>query len=298
MNGMDYRQLQTFLAVADLLHMTRAAERLGYAQSSVTAHVRSLEDELGVPLFERLSKRITLTEAGRRFRPYALKLVVTTEEGRAAAQEQEQVQGLVRVGAPESLCAYRLPQVLRNFRAQHPKVQLLLQSGTCSQLRGGVRDGTIDLSLLLDEVRPEPDLILTSLMAEPIVVVAYPWHRLAGTEPVGPSDLRGEPIIHTEAGCSYRNRFDAILAEAGIPLDPSMEFTSIEAIKQCVMAGLGLAVLPRIACTAELAEGGLVELGWAGPAIAMETQVLYHRDKWLSPALASFLTVVHQTLGR
>jgi DNA-binding transcriptional LysR family regulator len=292
----DYRQLQTFLVVADLLHVTRAAERLGYAQSSVTAHVRALEEELGVPLFERLGKRITLTEAGRRFRPYALKLVALTEEGRSAAQEQQEVQGLLRIGAPESLCAYRLPAVFRSIRTRFPKVQLLLQTGTCGQLRAGLRDGSIDLSLLLDEVHPEPDLIQESLTTEPISLVGYPWHPLVG-RPVSPADLRGASVIHTEAGCSYRNRFEAILAEAGVAPESSMVFTSIEAIKQCVMAGLGLAVLPRVACMNELAEGALVELDWAGPPIAMETQVIYHRDKWLSPAMIAFLEVVSQTLG-
>jgi DNA-binding transcriptional LysR family regulator len=296
MNTVDYRQLQTFLVVADLLHMTRAAERLGYAQSSVTAHVRALEEELGVPLFERLGKRIALTEAGRRFRPYALKLVALAEEGRAAAQEQHQIQGLLRIGAPESLCTYRLPAVLRRIRTRHPKLQLLLQTGTCGPLRACLRDGSIDVCLLLDEVSPEPDLVQLALPPEPIILVAYPWHHLVG-RPVGPADLRTETVIRTEAGCSYRSRFEAILDEAGVACDASMVFTSIEAIKQCVMAGLGLAVLPRIACTAELAEGALVEIDWAGPPLTMETQILYHRDKWLSPAMTAFLDVVRETLG-
>lgn len=293
---MDYRQVQTFLVVADLLHVTRAAERLGYAQSSVTAHVRALEEELGVPLFERLGKRITLTEAGRRFRPYALKLVAMTEEGRAVAQTQHEVQGLLRIGAPESLCAYRLPAVLRSIRTRFPKVQLQILTGTCAQLRASLRDGSVDLFIALDLVHPEPDLVHETLTPEPISLVAYPWHPLVG-RPVGPEELQDQSVIQTEAGCSYRDRFEAILAEAGVEPEPAMVFTSIEAIKQCVMAGLGLSLLPRIACMNELAEGALIELDWAGPPIDMETQVIYHRDKWHSPAMTAFLDVVRQTLG-
>lgn len=293
---MDYRQVQTFLVVADLLHVTRAAEQLGYAQSSVTAHVRALEEELGVPLFERLGKRIALTEAGRRFRPHAQKLLALTEEGRAAAQAQHQVQGLLRIGAPESLCAYRLPAVLRSFQARFPKVQLQIETGTCAHLRAGLRAGSIDLFIALDEVRAEPDLLHRSLTPEPICLVAYPWHPLAG-RPVGPADLRGESVIQTEAGCSYREVFESILAAAGEETEATMVFTSIEAIKQCVMAGLGISLLPRVACLNELAEGALVELDWAGPPIAMATQLIYHRDKWLSPAMTAFIDVVGQTLG-
>lgn len=296
MIAMDYRQVQTFLVVADLLHVTRAAERLGYAQSSVTAHVRTLEEELGVPLFERLGKRITLTEAGRRFRPHAQKLVALTEEGRAAAQAQHEVQGLLRIGAPDSLCAYRLPAVLRSIRMRYPKIQLQIQTGTCAQLRAGLREGSIDLFIALDEVRPEPDLLHLSLLPEPISLVAFPWHPLAG-RPVGPLELRGQSVIHTEAGCSYRERFEAILAAAGVEPESAMVFNSIEAIKQCVMAGLGLSVLPRIACMGELEEGALVELDWVGPPIAMATQVIHHRDKWISPAMSAFMGVVSQTLG-
>lgn len=297
MISLDYRQVQTFLVVAELLHMTRAAERLGYAQSSVTAHVRTLEEELGVPLFERLGKRITLTEAGRRFRPYALKLVATVEEGRTAAQAQHEVQGLLRIGAPESLCAYRLPAVLRSFRTRLPKVQLQIQTGTCTQLRASLRDGSVDLFIALDLVHPDSDLIQETLAPEPISLVAYPWHPLVG-RPIGPIDLADQSVIQTEAGYSYRECFEGILANAGVSPEPAMVFTSIEAIKQCVMAGLGLSLLPRIACMNELAEGALVELDWVGPPLDMETQVIYHREKWLSPAMNAFLSLVRQTLGQ
>lgn len=296
---MDLRHLQTFLTVADLLNFTRAAEMLGYAQSSVTGQIRALEEEVGQPLFERLGRRVALTEAGRRFRPYAAQMMNLAREAVQASAEADSFRGTLTIGAAESLCVFRLPGVLRTFRRRYPRVQLQLQAGGCTALREGLRAGTLDVALLLDYEREEPpDLVVRSLVQEQVSLVAYPWHPLVTRPSVLPEDLDGEPLIHTEAESTYRIRFDQVLATAGVEPGSVMEFNSIEAIKQCVMAGLGIAVVPTVTCVAEFEQGSLVELNWAGPSVAVVTQLAYHRDKRISPAMAAFLEAVMGALVR
>lgn len=296
MGKLDLRQLQSFTVVADLLNFTRAAEALGYAQSSVTAQIRTLEEEVGYPLFDRLGKRVILTEAGRRFRPYASQILALAGEAQQATQEADHFRGTLRIGAAESLCVFRLPAVFRQYRARYPKVQIQLQAGGCQALRDDLRSGALDVALFLDDPREEADLVLRPLIQEPISLVAYPWHPLASAEKVLPEHLVGQSLIHTEAESTYRVQFDKIIARAGVEPVSVMEFNSIEAIKQCVMAGLGLAVLPYMTCASEFEQGSLVELPWAGPPIQSVTLMGYHKNKRITPALAAFLEVVQQTL--
>jgi len=109
-------------------------------------------------------------------------------------------------------------------------------------------------------------------------------------------DLEGEPLLLTEPGCSYRAPFERALAAAGCCPESVMEFGSVEAIKQCVMAGMGIAILPEVTITSELAQGRLAALDWAGPACGIGTHMVWHRDKWLSPALRAFLGVAREVL--
>ncbi|MDF2630004.1 MAG: transcriptional regulator [Symbiobacteriaceae bacterium] len=297
--AVDLRNLQSFLSVADHLNFTRAAEALGYAQSTITGQIRALEEEIGQPLFERLGKRVALTEAGRRLRPYAAQMVSLAREAAQVSAGADSFRGALIIGAAESHCVFRLPAVLRTFRLRFPQVQLQLHAGGCTALREGLRSGEIDLALLIAAQGEEPpDLVVRNLIAERISVVAYPWHPLATARQVMPADLTGAPLIHTEAESTYRIAFDRVLAAHGVKPGPIMEFNSVEAIKQCVMAGLGIAVLPHVTCAAEFEQGSLVELDWAGPAISVATQLVYHRDKRISPAMGAFIEAVQQSLVR
>lgn len=290
---MELRTLQTFSAVADALSFTRAAEALGYAQSSVTAQVKALESELGVPLFERLGKRVVLTEAGERLRTYAGKLIQLEEEARLAVSGTVEPSGTLHIGAPESQCTYRLPPLLAEFRRRHPRVKLIFRPGSCNDLRRSVLDGVLDVAFTTEPDPRHPGLHTWTLATEQIRVLAHPDHPLASRRRVTPGDLAGEVVLHTEADCAYRQLFDRLLAEAGVRPEVAIEFTSIEAIKQSALAGMGIAVLPEIAVETEVAQGRLALLPLS-PAITIDTQVLWHKDKWLSPALDAFLRMVHE----
>jgi DNA-binding transcriptional LysR family regulator len=294
---MDLRQLSTFTAVANARSFTRAALALNYAQSSVTAQIQALEEELGVPLFDRLGRRVALTDAGRRLQEYAARLLALAEETRAAVVASAEPTGEVVIGVSESLCTYRLPPLLRAYRQRYPRVQLLLHSLPVSDRWRGVLDGTMDAGLSLGTDAPQPGLVIEPLAREPLVVIAAPDHALAGAKRVAPADLEGEPVLLTEGSCGYRGLFEGALSRAGVHPGTTLEFGSVEAIKQCVMAGLGIAVLPEMVVHEELAQGRLVALRWSEPDFAIRTHLAWHKDKWQSPALRAFLETVREVLG-
>ena len=131
---MEVRQLQTFCILAEELNFTRTAERVFTVQSNVTSQIKSLEAELGYPLFDRLAKRVFLTEAGRRFRPYAEKALAAMDEGYRAVKFGTEPAGPLRIYAPESVLTYRLPEVLKQFRKRYPKVELIFRPESDNKL--------------------------------------------------------------------------------------------------------------------------------------------------------------------
>ncbi|MBD0380829.1 LysR family transcriptional regulator [Paenibacillus sedimenti] len=294
---MELKQLQTFRAVATELSFTRAAEVLAYAQSSVTAQIQGLEQQFGVPLFNRLGKRVAITEEGKRLLFYAERMLQLADEAQLAVRGDDEPSGTLRIGAPESLFTYRLPPILREFRSRCPKVELHFKPDFYPGhlgLRREVMQGTVDVALFFNYPRLSDTLIVEQLLQETLLLIAEPDHPLTRLETVLPGKLEGEVILLTEAGCTYRELFEQILRGANVHPATKLEFASVEAIKQCVMAGMGIGFLPEIAVRAEISSGRMTALRWSGEELSVVTHLAWHKDKWISPALRVFLELVKQ----
>lgn len=201
---MELKQLETFLVVARHLHFTRAARELGYVQSSVTAHVKALEAELGVALFERLGRRVVLTDSGRELCAHARVLLGQAEQAReavrGAGEDPDQVRGTLRIAAPESLCAHHLPPVLRAVRERFPLLRLAFQPAARGPLLDALAEGTIDAGFLQEEAVREAGVHAERLLREPLRLVAAPGHRLGGYARVETGDLARETVLLMEPG--------------------------------------------------------------------------------------------------
>jgi DNA-binding transcriptional LysR family regulator len=288
--------------VAEELSFSRAAAKLGYVQSSVSAQVGALEQELGVPLFDRLGRRIKLTDAGKVMLSHSRKLLALAEETKGAVVDagvgSGEVTGALTVSAPETLITYRLPKLLALFHERHPKVRLSVRPSAIGRLLGSVRkaveDGTVDVAFVLDEPDERvrlADLAVEILAEEDITVIAPASHALANSSIVLPQDLHGETVLLPEApesGCAYRGQFERQLGSARVLPAETMEFQSIEAVKQCVAAGMGVSVLPNVTVGAELKAGKLAALRWEEPFEVL-TQMSWNKGRWESPALRAFL---------
>jgi len=304
---LELRQVATFRAVAEELSFSRAAVKLGYVQSSVSAQIAALERELGVPLFDRLGRGISLTEAGAVMLSYSERLLDLAGEAREAVADvgagPEEVTGSLKVSAPETLLTYRLPGLLALFHGRHPKVRLSVRPSAVGRLVGSARraveEGRVDVAFVMDAPAGVPGLSVEPLVEEGVAVVAPASHALASSASVSPKDLSGETVLLPEApesGCAYRGQFERQLGTAGMVPSEKMEFQSVEAVKRCVAAGMGVSVLPSVAVADELAGGKLAALRWEEPFEVL-TQMVWHAERWESPALRAFLEAARQVFS-
>jgi len=286
---LDLRQIRSFATVAHERSVTRAATTLNYAQSSVTAQLHALESELGVPLFDRIGRGLSLTTAGTDFLPYAERLLNLAEEARLAVHRCGEPSGRLTLTASESVLTYRMPDLLRRFQCQYPAVEIaLLASPICAS--DIVSDPTIDLAITIDEPVLNPQFIVHALHEERMVCAVWAGHPLAQSKRVTAEHIAAEQVLQTERRCSYRALFERTLARAGVRITRSLELTSVEAIKQCALARMGVAILPEIVVAEELRTGALVSLPWPPRPLHVYTQIVRNKEKWLSPAMNAFWT--------
>lgn len=296
---MELRDLKTFLAVARRLSFHRAAEELHTAQSTVSARIAALEDDLGVRLFERLGRKVSLTGAGERLLGYAAKMLDLEDEARAWAAGAGEARGSLTVRVPESLCAWRMGGVVAEFRRLFPQVALSLTACAHDGLEQDLRQGVTDLAFLMSDSVRAGDMLVEALGVEPLVLVAAPGHPLAGSKRIRPDDLRSQTLVLSRADCSYRRMFEALLDERGVARAAGVEFSSASALKGAVLSGLGLTLLPELAVREDVAAGRLAVLRWdakAGGPLETAVLMLRHKDKWLAPPLAAFMDLARGRL--
>jgi len=288
---MDLRQLGTFRHLARSLSFSRTADELNYAQSTVSAQIQTLEEDLKVTLFDRLGKRVALTSAGQQLLEYADKFQRLEDETLAVMGNNETVTGELTIYAPSTLCIYRLPQILRTYRERYPLVKINIHANIATSAVEQLRAGTIDIAFDLDKPIQAIDITSRTITTEPLVFVTYPGHQLTTQDDFTIADLADTSLVLTEPTCNYRVMLEKLVKEAGIHLENPMSFENVEAIKQCVKAGLGASLLPRISIAEDVERGLLVELPWRSEPLAFATQMIWHRDKWLSPALKQLIKV-------
>jgi DNA-binding transcriptional LysR family regulator len=285
--------LRTFTAVVRTGSFTAAARELGYVQSTVTGHLQTLERRLGTRLLDRLPSGAVPTDAGARLLPYAEQLLdLETRIATDVPYGDHHPVGRVRLVAPESLCAYRLPDLLARLRVAAPDVRLALApTGTASAL-ATVRAGAVELALLLEPTLTAADLHLEQLGAEELTLLAAPHTRdlhNSGRELTW-TQLAQQDVLLLEDGCSYSDDVARRLLAVGQPDSRRTRFGSVEAVKRCAAAGLGWTVLPRVTAAAELRAGDLNALPGPLPPQPV-VHVATHPDR--TPSAATHLVLDH-----
>ncbi|WP_319780344.1 LysR family transcriptional regulator [Maridesulfovibrio sp.] len=285
---MEIRHLLSFKEIVEQGSFMKAAQLLNYAQSSITSHVRVIEDFYGQPVFDRLGKRVVLNSFGERLYHRVLPLLAGYDDLCGLKNEVGEPAGQLRIGAPESTMLYRLSPVLQKYKSLYPKVELIMHNSTCPDMRGLLRDGSLDMAVLLDRMVDEDELTCKPLFDEPMCVVLpreYPADELI----YSPSHA----VLYTEAGCSYRQIFQQLLADKDIKADNIIETASVEVIKQYLLCNIGVSFLPGIVVRKELSNGRLKAIPWKSlnPILI---QIVHHKDKWISPAMKEFMRLLEE----
>jgi DNA-binding transcriptional LysR family regulator len=292
---MDLQRLQTFRTVATLMNFNQAAEVLHYSQSTVSAQIKTLENEIGILLFKRIGKSIQLTEAGAKMLVYADKLLAIKDEAVAEVTGRNMVSGLLTIRMPQTVAAYYLPGILCDYQPRFPGMRLDITSCAMHSLEHELRIGTVDLAFLFADTIGAKNLTGELLRIEPLAIVTHPSHPLAAVKSAGFKDLEGQVLLIPKSDCGYRMVFEQALATERVTPATIIEMNSVEAIIKTIKAGVGVTIIPELAIRTDLEKGEIARVRWAED---LETGVLmiYYQDKWRSPAFESFMDAMRLQL--
>jgi DNA-binding transcriptional LysR family regulator len=290
---MDAADLRVFQSVAGTGSMNKAALELNTVQSNVTARIKTLEDEIGLALFERTNRGVTLTAAGRRLLPYAARAARLLDDAKRAVVDDGTPAGALVIGSLETTAALRLSPVLAEFAATYPAVDLMLRTGTSCELIEQVLDRSLEGAYVCGPV-DHPDLLVEPFVREELVILtaaAITSFEVLSAQP----NLK---IIVLKAGCSYRLQLEAMLARRGIVGVRQLEFGTLEAIISCVSAGLGVTLLPRALLGPVWKRGRVGVHALPDDEKWVETVFVRHREAFVSSALRAFLDLARPAVGR
>jgi DNA-binding transcriptional LysR family regulator len=282
-------QLRIFVAVAEFEHMTRAAQSLNLTQSAVSAAIAALEARYATKLFDRIGRRIELTDAGRLF-------VVEARAVLAQASAAETVladlaglsRGSLALAASQTVGNYWLPPLIHHYQSLHPGIKLSFRIGNTEQVAAWVIEGTADLGLIEGHI-DEPALAIQPIADDELVLVVGSRHPWAKRRSVAPRDLKATRWVLREQGSGTRAVFESALAKfgvAGSDLDVALELPSNEAVRSAVAAGAGATVISKLVVAALLKTSALVALDL--PLEKRHFSILRHKERYLTQAEREF----------
>ena len=292
--ALTLHQLRTFCAVAEQLSFSAAAHELSISQPSVSYQVKELEAALGLPLLDRLGKRVRLTEAGQVLHEYARRTLALLDEAALVMEQMRGVErGTLRVGASTTVGIYVIPLALGAYKKRHPNLAVSLEIGSREALQERVKQGALDLAVLSPPIA-DAELASTPFTEDELVMVVPAGHPLAGRRGLTLRDFVGESFLMREVGSGTRLAVEMAARRSGVALQVGMELGSNGAIKHAVEAGLGVAVLSSHAVELERKGGGLVVVAIEGFPIRRPWSIVHLRRRQLPAAVAQFIEFLRE----
>lgn len=292
---MDTQAIKTFIQVANLGSFTRAAEELRYAQSTVTAQIQRLEEELGFPLFERIGRKSCLTPGGQNFLPKAAQILRLLQEASSLGAEPSQLRGTLRIGVLESLLFAGVLPVLPDFRREFPNVDVSLKIGQASELLAQLKQNSLDMIYISGALQNDPALERCYQRREALIFLAGPSHPLVEEAEIPIDRVLSCPFIMAEPSGYCYERLHEIARQQDIALRHSVLVDNIAAISRLLGDDRSLAFLPEYALRKELDAGQLKKLSVAFPTQTYHSQLLLHRNKWVSPYMERFMALIRSS---
>ena len=290
---MTIRQLEVFLAVGQAKSFSRAAERIHLSQPTLSEHMRELEAELGVRLFVRHPRAVSLTEAGRVFADYATRVVATLAAGRQALAELDGLQrGSLVVGASTTPGTYVLPALIARFRGAYPGIDVALRIANSRIVEERVRDGEVDVAVIGGHMLGPGERCVAAGIVDELQLIASAKHPIGAT--ISRAKLARERLLIREEGSATRQVMERALRETGIAVRPAMELDHTETIKRAVMAGLGIAFVSRYAIEDEVRAKRLRVVAVDKLKIRRHFHVIHDERRPLSASARAFVGFLEQ----
>lgn len=298
---MDVRSLNLFIEAAELGSFTRAGEKLGYSQPTVSFQIKQLEKELGVQLFDRIGHTVTLTDAGRDALAYAQGICRMAQEMAQGADKGREPSGTLRLGMADSLCAPLIAERFGEFQQRYPRISLSIQTGDTGALLELMDHNEVDMICTIDDHVYDTGYVTADEEEIGVHFVVSAASPLARWPALQVRQLLDQPFLLTEKGMSYRRLLDSKLAREGRSIRPVLETGRADLICRLVEQNRGVAFLPDYVTEESAAAGKLVRLQVEDFPMAIWKQLLYRRDKWVSApmrAMVEHLTQIRLGAGR
>ena len=287
---MEFREISTFLQVAQYQSFSKAARHLGYSQAAVTIQIKQLEQELGVHLFDRIGKQISLTHQGQVFYQHAVSIRNDLEQAKNAVADPSTLSGKLCLGTIESICASIFPDLLAEYHRLHPEVTISIVTDSPGVLLDRMNENTIDIVYLLDRRIYDNRWCKTLEKPEENIFVASPDHELAlAKRELELDEVLRFPFFLTEKDASYRHMLEQYLASINRSVKPFLEIGSTEFIIHMLLKNTGISFLPKFTVQRELQQKQLTALNVRGFQMQTWRQIFYHKNKWVTREMQEFL---------
>lgn len=288
---MEIRNIATFLKVAGTQNFSKAAEQLGYSQSAVTVQIQQLEKELDTQLFERIGKRVYLTEKGQEFVFYANEIMRVTNRALDFSKKNSVPKGTLRIGGVESICTALLPDLILKLHKLCPEIEIVIKSGKTADLLDMAKGNDLDLIFTLDQKICNPEWPCAMQRTEEIIFVTLGKERQEKRK-IQIQELVQEPFLLTERGAAYHYELERLLSERDLRISPVLEIGNTETIINLLKRGMGVSFLPEFTVRKELKRGKLRQLDTDLPGVKMYNQLLHYKNKWITPQMQVFIDMV------
>lgn len=294
---MNTKSLVTFKTILEVGSFQKAADKLGYTQSTVTFQIKQLEEELALKLFEKIGRRMELTQAGKDIMPYVDMILQGTEQISNYGKSLSEITGSLKPAIPDSILIYNMQPFMQAFTHEAPNVQLIVNSIQSGEINPSIADGTADIGINCEKDSYPDSVVHKKLGKYKAVLVASPFANNNLLDFITPHQRKPISLICNEPDGYYQLDMDKYLSEKDILLNPPMKVQSIEAVKRCVMNNLGIAVVPTYSIGEELKNGSLMPIKTELDEKEYNSFYIYHKNKWISPQMELALNLLEKYLG-
>ena len=289
---MELRNLITFIHVAELGSFTKAADQLGYSQSTISFQIKQLEDELNCLLFERINHTITLTERGHELVSYAHKVRELTEDFKESLKNDESYAGHIHIVTPDSVCEDMISSRYIDFHNKYPDISIKFTTADTSVMFEMLDHNEADAIITLDSHSYRKDYVIAKEQALPMHFITNSKSRFAGQSNLKITDIVNEPFILTEHGQGYRRVFDKELAKKSLEITPVLEIGRTDIITRVLAQSNMISYLPDFVTKEFVESGELCYLDVVDMNIEIWKQLIYHKNKWMSKSLKAFINYI------
>lgn len=292
---MDMKNINTFIYTAELGSFTKAAELLGYSQSTVSFQIRQLEEEIGTVLFERINRTVALTDRGKEILRYAHRMKQLAGEMQEMVQPKQEVRGHLRIAMSDSLCEEIAEKLFLLLQQKYPEVTMKIVIAGTDEMFRLLNQNQVDFVYTLDRHIYHSDYVIVTESREAVHFVTGYQNRLSRKKQILLEDLICQPFILTEKEMSYRKLLSEYLASRSLEIQPVFEVGNTELICRMLEKNTSaVSLLPDYVTEKAAREKRLVRLDVKDFQLEIWKQLLYHRDKWISPQMQAFMNVIKE----